>query len=242
MSLSIADHVAVVQKQIADACARSNRSPDDVCLVAVSKKKPNSDILEAIEAGLQHFGENRVEESQEKIPIVNDSVNQQVNWHMVGHIQSRKVKDVVSLFDTIHSLDSLKLAGKLSRTSVDMNKTLSVLVQVNISGEESKYGFQATNWKTNATIKEKLWHDMREMLALPSLNIVGLMTMAPYVDNIESTRPIFASLAALASEIRQSFSIELPELSMGMTNDYPVAIEEGATIVRVGRAIFGERA
>ena len=239
--MSIADNLKEVYENIASACAKTNRNVDDVTLVAVSKKMPIADILEAIEAGQQHFGENRVEESMEKIPQINKQISTPLTWHMIGHIQSRKAKDIVSLFDVIQSLDSLKLAQKLSRLGIEHDQTLNVLLEVNVSGEEAKDGFNGYNWRSDEQIKDRFWKEFRGILDLPNIRICGLMTMAPFVDNMELIRPVFAELFALREELSNSFGIPMPDLSMGMTNDYQIAIEEGATIIRVGRAIFGER-
>lgn len=235
----IADNIARVQDEIESACARSNRPREAVKLIAISKQKPADAILDAVRAGLQHFGENRVQESQEKIPLVQSQTDQSLVWHMVGHIQSRKAKDVASLFDTIHSLDSVKLAEKLSN-AVE-GGTLDVLIEVNVSGEMSKEGFNAYNWQSTPKIAEEITSQVRYISQLDGLNIIGLMTMAPFTDDMAQVRPVFRELAALRQMLSETLMLPLPELSMGMTNDYQVAIEEGATMVRVGRAIFGER-
>ena len=237
----IAENIAQVQKQIADACARANRDPRDVTLIAVSKTHPAEAVLEAIAAGAQHFGENRVEEAEIKIPLVNGQTSVPITWHMIGHIQSRKAKDVIPLFERVHSVDSLKLAGKLSAAALDLGKNLEVLLEVNVSGEESKYGFQASAWRDNAAVRAALWEEIGQILKLPGVHVRGLMTMAPIVEDVEQARPVFASLAQLRTALVTDFAVDLPDLSMGMTDDYPVAVEEGATLVRVGRAIFGER-
>jgi len=239
--MSIADNIKRVQDTIADACARVHRDPSEITLVAVSKKKPAEMLLEAINAGVQHLGENRVEESQEKIPLVNQQVDQQPVWHMIGHIQSRKARHIPNLFQMVHSVDSLKLAQKLSRLTEDDGQPLDVLLEMNVSGEEAKHGFSAGSWQTDGALKEILWGEIEQILQLPGLNVQGLMTMAPFYDDAEATRPTFIALTALSNALSTEFKVSLPHLSMGMTNDYPVAIEEGATIVRVGRAIFGER-
>lgn len=233
--MSIVENVQAVQARIAAACVAVGRDPAAVTLVAISKKKPVADIEAAIAAGVQHFGENRVEEAQEKIP----SVQADVTWHMVGHIQSRKARLIPPLFNVIHSLDSVKLAGKLASEAGET--PLDVLVQVNISGEGTKSGLNAFGWQTDASVRTALWQDFRAILALPGLNVSGLMTMAPIVDEMEQTRPVFAGLAALRDALQADLEHPLPELSMGMTDDYPIAIQEGATLVRIGRAIFGER-
>lgn len=238
---SIATNIKQVQEKIADACARAGRDADAVTLIAVSKKKPVSDIVAAIDAGLRHFGENRVEESQEKIPQV--KADAAITWHMIGHIQSRKVRHVVPLYNVVHSVDTVKLAERLSRqvSEDDPDATLNVLLQINISGEGSKGGLEASGWKQDNNIRDTLWQQVDQILQLPCLNVRGLMTMAPIVPDSEQTRPIFAGLAELRDEMAGAFKVALPELSMGMTDDYPVALEEGATMVRIGRAIFGER-
>jgi len=234
-------NVEEVNLIIEAACAKAGRSSSDVVLVAVSKKKPVADILAAAEAGAQHFGENRVEEAMEKIPKVNQEVVNPLSWHMVGHIQSRKARHIHSLFQMVHSVDSIKLAEKLANLAQDAGQSLDVLVQVNVSGEVQKYGFNASDWERTSQVKERLFQDFSRIAQLPGLRVCGLMTMAPIVENMEDTRPVFASLAALKDELSAVLQVELPHLSMGMTDDYPVAVEEGATIVRVGRAIFGER-
>lgn len=237
----IADNIHQVQERIAEACARAGRNVADVMLIAVSKTHPAEVILEAVAAGVQHLGENRVEEAGVKIPLVNQQSPVPLTWHMIGHIQSRKAKDVVPLFDCVHSVDGLKLAGKLSNAAVEAGRRLDVLLEVNVSGEEAKYGLAAAGWSDDREVRERLWDEIRQILALPGLHVRGLMTMAPIVPDPEDARPVFASLAALRRALVESFGIELPDLSMGMTDDYPVAVEEGATLVRVGRAIFGER-
>jgi PLP dependent protein len=237
----IAENILQVQHNIAAACARANRNPADVTLIAVSKTHPAEAVLEAVSAGVQHFGENRVEEAENKIPAVNGQTHLPLTWHMIGHIQSRKAKEVVPLFNLVHSVDTVKLAAKLSGVAFEADKKLDVLLEVNVSGEESKYGFQATDWSNQAAVQSALWEEVGQMLALPGIRVQGLMTMAPIVDDPEQARPVFADLARLRAALVEAFKVDLPHLSMGMTDDYPVAVEEGATLVRVGRAIFGER-
>ena len=159
---------------------------------------------------------------------------------MIGHIQSRKAKDVPPLFTVVHSVDTVKLAEKLSN-AVGEGDTLDVFLEVNISGEASKSGFVALNWQDDAAVRVQLWQDVERIAALPRMNLRGLMTMAPIVGDIEQSRPVFASMARLRAALSESFGLPFPDLSMGMTDDYPVAVEEGATLVRIGRAIFGER-
>ena len=239
--MSIGDHVKRVQDSLTKACARVNRDPGDITLVAVSKQRSVAEILAAAEAGLRHFGENRVEEGRDKIGRVNDSASHPLTWHMVGHIQSRKAKQVIPLFDVVQSVDSLRLAQRLSRLAVDASRSLDVLLEMNVSGEASKYGFAARKWYDDRAVKDRLWQEIHEIVKLPNIRVKGLMTMAPLDDNMERTRAVFADLFALREELSNSLDMSLPELSMGMTNDYPIAIEEGATMVRIGRAIFGER-
>lgn len=237
--LSINDNIQRVQEQIAIACAKVNRNEDDVTLIAVSKTHPVDSITEAINAGLSNFGENRVEESQLKVPEINNRVDIKPTWHYIGHIQSRQAKDIAPLFDVFHSIDRLKIARKLSTLAQDANKTIEGMIEINISGERAKYGFDASNWKNDNSVKAQLWQDLETIISLPNLKIRGLMTMAPFYDNMEATRPVFAGLAELRETIQNDFGLRLDDLSMGMTNDFPIAIEEGATMVRIGRAIFG---
>jgi len=240
--MTITENIREVRQRIQAACLKAGRNIDEVTLIAVSKTNPAEAIIEAFAAGAQHFGENRVEEAEMKIPLVNAQVSKPPTWHMIGHVQSRKAKDVVPLFQYVHSVDTLKLAQKFSTLCVEQGKSLEVMLEVNVSGEEAKSGFAAVNWGADETVKRNLWSQIEQVLALPGLHVRGLMTMAPIVADPEEARPVFASLAALKRAFEAHFSVTLSDLSMGMTDDYPVAIEEGATFVRVGRAIFGERA
>lgn len=243
---AIKTRLAAVQAQIVAACRSADRSPDDVTLVGVSKTHPAQTVLAGFQAGLRDFGENRPEEAASKIPAVQAQLppGASIRWHMIGHIQSRKARHVLTDYALLHSLDSLKLAEKLARLLPDdPAPPLHVLLEVNVSGEASKYGWQAPDWQHSATTRAALWADVRAILALPGLNVRGLMTMAPIVPDAEATRPVFAALRALRDALRQDFpQADWQELSMGMSDDYPVAIQEGATIVRVGRALFGPRA
>ena len=238
---NIAANVQQVQECIAQACVRVGRSPEAVRLVAVSKTQPPAAVLAAAAAGVRHFGENRVEEAQGKIPAVNAEAPASLTWHMVGHIQSRKARDVLPLFQWVHSVDSIRLASRLSALAVALERSLVVLLEVNVSGEASKYGLDAAGWESDRQVRRRVVDEVAQMLALPGLNVCGLMTMAPIVSDMEQTRPIFASLARLRAALVEAHGVPLPDLSMGMTDDYPVAVEEGATLVRIGRAIFGER-
>ena len=239
--MSIADNINRVAESIATACAKVNRDPQEVTLVAVSKQKSVADIVEAAAAGMQHFGENRVEEAILKIEQVNQRVGNPICWHMVGHVQSRKAKHVAPLFDVIQSVDSLRLATRFSRVLEHDQRETKVMLEINVSGEASKYGFEGYNWYCDVAIKDKLWQEIGAAVALPNLRVIGLMAMAPFRADSAIVRKVFADLFALRHALADSLAISLPELSMGMTDDYQIAIEEGATIVRIGRAIFGER-
>lgn len=239
--MSIRDNVKRVQDCIAASCARADRDPAEITLVAVSKQKTVEQILEAADAGLRHFGENRVEEGVEKIPQVNESARGNVTWHMVGHVQSRKAKPVVQHFDIVQSVDSLKLAKRLSRFAVENDRVLGAFLEINISGEASKYGLAGYNWYRDDSVKEHLWRAAGAIFVLPNIEVKGLMTMAPYGAEEKTIRRVFTDLRHLRDELTREKEMALPELSMGMTDDYQIAIEEGATMIRIGRALFGER-
>lgn len=240
--VNIAHNLAVVQGRIAAACERSGRTPDTVTLVAVSKRKPAADVLAAAAAGVVHFGENRVEELSEKHAQVMSQVASRVVWHMIGHIQSRKTRHIPTLFDTVDAVDSMKLAEKLSAVVVAAERPpLPTLIEVNVSGEANKAGLAASGWQSDASVYAVVRHTVAQMTALPGLDVRGLMTMAPFVSDPELARPVFVALRELRDALVVDLDCPLPELSMGMTNDFEVAIEEGATLVRIGRAIFGER-
>jgi pyridoxal phosphate enzyme (YggS family) len=235
--MTIRDNIADLQQRIALAARRAGRNPAEIQLVAVSKTHAPEKVAEAAEMGLRDFGENRVEEAAPKMTAL---AGAGLRWHMIGHIQGRKAKDVVRAgFALVHSVDSGKLAERLSRLSVAAGRVLPVLLECNVSGEASKEGFAARldeDWAARLP-------DFAAVLALPGLRVQGLMTMAPLGPDPEAARPIFGRLR----ELRDYLRIQLPqsdwrELSMGMTDDFEPAIAEGSTIVRVGRAIFGERA
>ena len=239
--MSIAANLQRVHARIADACAKSGRSPADIRLVAITKQQSVDNMLAAVAAGAQQLGENRVEEAAAKIPQVNAAASQPVTWHMVGHVQSRKAKQVLPLFQLVQSVDSLRLARRLSRLAAQQGRELAILLEVNVSGEASKFGFAGYNWYGDAAIREALWREIGEVLSLPGLRVQGLMTMAPFHAEEAALRRVFADLRSLRAALGESLGVDLPELSMGMTDDFPIAIEEGATMIRVGRAIFGER-
>jgi len=220
-----------IRERIATAAESCGRSPEEIQLVAVSKTKPTSSIRQALDAGLHLFGENYIQEAREK---VNELAASPARWHFIGHLQSNKAKYAVRLFDLIHSVDSVKLARELNKQAARIDKVQAVLVQVNIAAEASKSG----------TSREKAVELVTALSTLENLSLKGLMTMPPFFDDPERARPYFRELRQLRDHIR---GLEIPgvamdELSMGMTGDFEAAIAEGATLVRVGTAIFGGRA
>lgn len=238
----IARNVAGVRERIHAAAARAGRSAEDVTLVAVSKTHGPESILAACDAGLRHFGENRVGEAVQKVPALRSRLPADVVWHMIGHIQSRKSADVPPLFDWVHSVDRPKIARRLSRDAADAGRTLDVLVEVNLSGEASKFGFDLAGWPEDGARFDAVCAALEPLLALPALRWQGLMTLAPYTEDPETVRPLFRRMHALREALRARFpQAGWPHLSMGMSGDFEVAVEEGATMVRVGTAIFGPR-
>jgi pyridoxal phosphate enzyme (YggS family) len=224
-----------VQAQIQAAAMKAGRAPEAVRLVVVTKTHPLDAVLAAIQAGARVLGENYAEEAVQKIGAIASS---QVEWHMIGHVQSRKADLVAQNFHMIHSLDSLKLANRLSRFCVESGRSLTALLECNVSGEESKFGYAA--WDDNG--REALCRDIEQMLALPNLKLSGLMTMPPLADDPEESRPFFRRLRELAEFLSKRFpQTGWEQLSMGTTADFTVAVEEGATLVRVGTAIMGPR-
>jgi pyridoxal phosphate enzyme (YggS family) len=232
-----------VQERIAEAALRAGRDPGEVTLVAVTKTFPPKVVLEGYQAGLRDFGENRAEEGALKIPAVNAALDGPLpTWHMVGHVQSRKAVATVQHFDLVHSVDRPKLARRLSRFAQEADRVLPVLLECNISGEEAKHGFRLAGWKQDASQLEPFLAACSEILALPGIRVEGLMTMAPWTSDAQQVRPVFCSLRELRAELRSRFpQVSWRELSMGMSDDFEVAIEEGATMVRIGRALFGSR-
>jgi hypothetical protein len=222
--------------RITEAAARSGRRPEAVHLVVVSKSQPLEVIRAAIAAGITIFGENYAEEALGKIAALKET---EVEWHMIGHVQSRKAELIAANFTMLHSLDSTKLAGRLDRHCCELNRTLPVLVEFNVSGEESKFGFPA--WE------EKRWSDLNpdieKILALSHLRVTGLMTMPPFFKDPEQTRPYFQRLRRLQNYLANQYpQSQWHDLSMGTSLDYIAAVQEGATFVRVGQAILGPRA
>lgn len=244
MSGDIENNLRQVQERIAEAALRVGRAPEEVTLVAVSKTFPVEAIVRAFYAGVRHFGENRVEEGIPKIQGVHLALGDsgRPSWHMVGHIQSRKADAVAQWFDYVHSVDRLKIAERLDRFVPLERAPLPVLLECNVSGEESKFGFDLQGWERDVARREMFFQVVERILELRGITPRGLMTMAPWVPDPEEVRPVFASLRALRDALRERFPTHTwSELSMGMTDDFEVAIEEGATMVRIGRAIFGER-
>ncbi|MEA3310353.1 MAG: YggS family pyridoxal phosphate-dependent enzyme [Chloroflexota bacterium] len=239
----ICQNLERVRERMAEAALRAGRRPDEVRLIAVSKTFPAEDVLAAWECGQRDFGENRPQQALAKIARVNEALGeQQPTWHMIGHIQSRKDKYVVAHYDWVHSLDRQKIARRLSNKAAQAGREIPVLLECNVSGEESKYGFQLSDWERSEQVREKFSQQVEQILARPALRVKGLMTMAPWGQDPELARPIFVSLRRLRALLRERFpAVAWGELSMGMTDDFEVAVEEGATLVRVGRAIFGER-
>jgi pyridoxal phosphate enzyme (YggS family) len=226
--------IAVVQARIVAAAERTGRDPSDITLVAVSKTQSVEMVAAAYDAGLRLFGENRVEEAAPKAAAVAALVSPAAPpaWHMIGHVQSRKAEDLISWAAMVHSVDSVKLAQKLSRFCLEAGGKMPILLEVNVSGEASKYGL----------VPAELPSVVQAIAALEGLRVEGLMTMAPLVLDAERARPVFAGLRLLRDDLARHFpGLGWRHLSMGMTDDFEVAIEEGATIVRIGRAIFGER-
>ena len=232
---NLADNLRSVQERLAAAARRAGRDSAEITLVAVTKNQPPEAIAAAFDLGLRHFGENRVEEAEAKVPGLPASIT----WHMIGHVQGRKARQVVPLFHMIHSVDSVKLAARLDRLCSEDGRRLPVLLQVNVSGEESKYGLAAERWAQNGAQRRELLAAVAEIVALPGLEVQGLMTMAPIVADPEQVRPVFASLRQLRDELAGLHpEAQWRHLSMGRSDDFEAAVEEGTTLVRIGRAIF----
>jgi uncharacterized pyridoxal phosphate-containing UPF0001 family protein len=279
--VDIPANLACMRDRIEAAARRAGRDPAEVTLVAVTKTHPVEMVRAAYQAGVRHFGENRVEEGQLKIPVFNEwlaassEASQRPTWHMIGHLQSRKAGDALACFDVIHSVDSLKLAQRLNRLAerdvpdpvpvspgsrpgslpdpvpvsgigtagaLRDRLPMPILLECNVSGEASKYGFALSRWQEDRQARTAFFDVVRRIVELSQLRLQGLMTMAPIVPEPEQVRPVFAALRTLRDGLAEEFpAVEWRHLSMGMTDDFEVAIEEGATLVRVGRAIFGPR-
>ncbi|NBV24145.1 MAG: YggS family pyridoxal phosphate-dependent enzyme [Proteobacteria bacterium] len=225
--MDIAANIAVIRERIAAACACAGRDPASVTLMAVSKFQPPESVSAALDAGITCFGESRVQEAKTKIPLCPG----RARWQMIGHLQSNKCRDAVALFGMIQSVDSLALAQELNKQCEKAAKTLPILLEVNVAGEASKFGYAPA----------RVLAEFAELSRLPRLEVHGLMTIAPYSPVPERVRPVFRRLRDLRAECEQILGAPLPQLSMGMSGDYEIAIEEGSTLVRIGTALFGER-
>lgn len=226
--LEISENLTVIRERIRSACVKVGRDPASVRLIAVSKTFPASDIQAAFDAGQKVFGESRLQEAAPKIESLPDGIE----WHFIGRVQSNKVRKILPLFDCIHAVDSLKLAAYIDGVAAELNLRPKIFLQVNQSGEATKGGFDLTEFRGQ----------MDEIARLRHVQVVGLMTIPPAVENPEDSRHWFAGMKCLRDEIAGMHDMEIPFLSMGMSGDFEVAIEEGATHVRVGSAIFGRRA
>ena len=224
----IADNLAQVQQRIVAACERGGRSSEEVQLVAVGKKFTSDVIREAADCGLTFFGENRVQEAKAKIP----DCPSHLRWHFIGNLQTNKCRDAVALFNMLHAVDSLHLAKELNKRCEQAAKVMPILLEVNVSGEGSKHGFTP----------EDAVQAMKESSDFPQLELHGLMTMAPFSRQPESSRPYFQQLCEVKAACEDKLGAPLPELSMGMSGDFEIAIEEGATLIRLGTVLFGPRA
>lgn len=241
---AIAANLAAVQRRIDEAAVRAARDPAEITLVAVTKTWPAEVIVAAYQAGIRDIGENRAEELTEKRDELRHTFPESdpLVWHQIGTLQSRKTKLVAQNADVFHALDRLKIARRLSSQVTEFGRTLPLLLEVNLSGEASKSGYDANNWEDSATQREELRTVIQMVAELPGLQLQGLMTMAPW--NVEESvvRRVFRRTRLLRDWLQGELpQVSLPHLSMGMTDDFEIAVEEGATIVRVGRAIFGSR-
>jgi pyridoxal phosphate enzyme (YggS family) len=224
---TVKDNLETINKKIKEAALKVNRDPQEIKLVAVTKTATLEQIKEAINEGVKIIGENKVQEATEKYQVLTT----EVKWHLIGHLQTNKVKYAIEIFDLIHSVDSIKLAKEIDERSVQFKKIIDVLIEVNISGEETKYGYNP----------EKVEAFLKEISEFSGIRVRGLMTIAPISKNKEEVRPYFRRLRELSERIRDKNikNIKMDYLSMGMTDDFEIAIEEGANMVRIGRGIFG---
>ena len=223
----ISDNLINIHSRMQDAAHRVGRQVLDVRLVAVSKTYPPAVIQEAWNSGQHVFGENRVQDALPKIA----ELPVEAEWHFIGHLQSNKIRKALPAFTLIHGVDNLELAQQINRIAGEMGLTANILLEINVSGEATKFGFSPADLRQN----------LEGLLCLPNIRINGLMTMAPYSEDPETARPVFSKLRILRDELAAQSGQALPELSMGMSGDFEVAIQEGATIVRIGSSIFGHR-
>jgi len=224
---TIKNNLEIINKKIKKAALKVNRNPEEIKLVAVTKTATTEQIEEAINAGVKIIGENRVQDAKKKYQIFTADVE----WHLIGHLQTNKAKYAVEIFNCIHSVDSIKLTQEIDKRSLQFGKIMDVLVEVNVSGEETKYGIKSEEVETF----------LKEISEFPRIRIRGLMTIAPIVEDKEEVRPYFRKLRELSEKIKSKNieNIKMDYLSMGMTEDFEIAIEEGANMVRIGRGIFG---
>jgi hypothetical protein len=225
--MDIAANLNSVRQRMVAACARAGRDPASVALLAVSKGQPAGVVCAAADLGVSLFGENRVQEAKLKI----SQCPSRLEWHLIGHLQSNKCRDAVHLFAMIQSVDSLALAREINKWAEKSAKTMPVLLEVNVAGESSKFGYSP----------EKVLAELRDINALPRIEVHGLMTVAPWTQEAEKVRPVFRRLAGLKEQCQQILGAPLPHLSMGMSGDFEVAVEEGATMIRLGSAVLGPR-
>jgi len=226
--MDISANLENVRQRISAACARSGRQAGSVTLVAVSKGHPAEVVRAAAELGLGVFGENRVQEAKAKIGLCPG----RLRWHLIGHLQSNKCRDAVHFFEMIQSVDSLSLAREINKWAEKSAKTMPALIEVNVAGESSKFGYAP----------ERVLAELKELNALPKMELHGLMTVAPYMQEAEKVRPVFRRLRELKGQCEELLGAPLPHLSMGMSGDFEVAVEEGATMIRLGSAVLGPRA
>ena len=231
MAGKIKENYERIKREIEEACKRAGRSPEEVKVLAATKTRTPEEILEAYEAGVRLFGENRVQEAREKIPLLREKM-EGARWHMIGHLQTNKVKYAVNLFDWIETVDRKGLVDELvKRLRKEGKRELPVLIEVKLSPEESKHGCPP----------EEVSELLEYTLKFPELKVKGFMTVPPYYEELELVRPFFIRLREIRDRMEERFGVELCELSMGMSHDFKVAVEEGATIVRIGTALFGQR-
>jgi PLP dependent protein len=225
--MDLAVNLELIRRRIRAACDRSDREPNSVTLLAVTKTQPPEMVTAAAKLGLNFFGENKIQEAKAKIPLCHGKLR----WHFIGHLQSNKCRDAVQLFQMIQSVDSLSLAQEINKRADEAAMRMPILLEVNLAGEASKFGYKP----------ERLLAEVKEINFLPRIEIHGLMTVPPWTPDAENSRPHFRRLRELKRECEQKLGVPLPHLSMGMSGDFEVAIEEGATIVRIGTALFGPR-
>jgi pyridoxal phosphate enzyme (YggS family) len=225
--VSLAENLDLIQQRIRAACERAGRAAESVTLLAVTKGQPPDVVNEAGKLGLAFFGENKIQEARAKIPLCSGKLH----WHFIGHLQTNKCREAVELFEMVQSVDSLHVAREISKRAELAGKTMPILLEVNLAGEASKFGYPPGAVEA----------ELNQINALPRIEIHGLMTVPPWTANAENVRPVFRQLRALKERAEQVLGAPLPHLSMGMTGDFEVAIEEGATMVRIGTALFGPR-